>query len=130
MFLSEKDLSCLAEGFGMDYTVFIQTWCRWVPYVPGRERLSLREKPNLDCVFWSAGGTGGCSVYENRPLQCRTFPFWDLVLSSHWAWERAGRDCPGINSGRLHTGEEIDGFLGQMEGEPVIERVIPRVGEV
>ena len=128
MYLSERDLSRLAQGLGMDYAAFIETWCRWVPYLPGSERLSLREKANLDCVFWSddvvAGG--GCSVYDTRPLQCRSFPFWDSVLCSPLAWKRTAAECPGMNSGKLHTGEEIDDWLRRLEGELVIERSIPR----
>ena len=123
--MSERDLSRLAEGLGMDCAAFVDAWCRWIPYVDGRERLSLREKPDLDCVFWGAGGAEGCSVYETRPLQCRAFPFWDSVLCSREAWERVGRECPGMNSGELRGREEIDGFLRQMEDEPVIERDAP-----
>ena len=129
MYLSENDLSRLAGGLGLDYDSFVDAWCRWVPYVPGRERLSLREKANLDCVFWGSGVSEsagpGCSVYATRPLQCRTFPFWDMVLCSVHSWERAGRECPGINSGRLYSGEEIESLLRSLEEEPVIERVAP-----
>ena len=108
----------------MDYTAFIKTWCRWVAFDHGRERLSLREKSNFDCVFWN----DGCSVYQTRPLQCRAFPFWDSVLSSLQAWEAAGINCPGINNGELHDGEEITGVLRLLEEELVIEREMPRIG--
>ena len=123
VFLSELDLSRLAGVLGMGHADFVDAWCRWVPYVPGYERLSLREKANLDCVFWK---DGGCSVYEARPLQCRAFPFWDSVLCSPRAWERMAGECPGINSGRLHPKEEIDGCLRQLEDELVIERSVPK----
>jgi len=129
VYLSEKDLARLTEGFGMDYAAFIETWCRWVPYVFGSERLSLREKANLDCVFWKdAASGGGCSVYETRPLQCRAFPFWDSVLCSPQAWKKMARECPGMDSGKLHTREEIDDWLGRLEDELVIERSVPRKG--
>ena len=131
VYLSERDLARLAEEFKMGYTAFVDAWCRWVPFTPGRERLSLREKPNLDCVFWdegvSAGANGGgCLVYGARPLQCRSFPFWDSTMCSKEAWERTGRECPGVNSGELRNREEIDGFLRRLEEEPVIERKTPR----
>jgi len=115
----------------MDYAAFIAAWCRWVPYFPGRERLSLREKPNLDCVFWGTAGDGdavvdGCAVYDARPLQCRAFPFWDSVVCSQGAWERVGRECPGVGSGRLYSREEIDEFLRRQGDELVIERAVER----
>jgi len=122
VYLSENDLSRLANEFKMEYTAFIQTWCRWVPFdhggKRGAERLSLKEKSNFDCIFWNAG----CTVYDARPLQCRTFPFWDLIVSSPKAWEAAGRSCPGINSGEVRAREKIEGFLRMMEEELVIER--------
>jgi len=113
----------------MDYTAFVNTWCRWIPFSSGRggatsaERLSLKEKSNFDCIFWNASnGREGCSVYHVRPLQCRTFPFWDYILCSPQAWKNAGKNCPGINNGELHSREKIEVLVRQMEEEPVIER--------
>ena len=62
--------------------------------------LSLIELPNGDCIFWSAEG---CRIYEVRPIQCRTFPFWSEYVRSARAWEDAGRRCRGVNCGRLYT---------------------------
>ena len=124
VYLSENDLSRLSKELQMDYTAFIKTWCRWVSFEAGRERLSLREKSNFDCIFWN----DGCTVYHARPLQCRAFPFWDHVVCSRDAWEAAGVQCPGINNGDLHGRDEIAGFLGLMEEELVVERKKPRAG--
>jgi len=121
VYLSEIDLSRLAKKFEMDYTAFVNTWCRWIPFTQGSERLSLKEKSNFDCIFWD---TPGCKVYNVRPLQCRSFPFWDYVLCSPQAWKNAGENCPGINNGQLHSMEKIEGFIKQMEEEPVIEREV------
>ncbi|MDR2922950.1 MAG: YkgJ family cysteine cluster protein [Treponema sp.] len=123
VYLSESDLSRLANEFRMDYTDFVKTWCRWVPFTEGRERLSLKEKSNFDCIFWNSAG---CTVYHARPLQCRTFPFWDNILCSPQAWEAAGKSCPGMNNGELHGREKIESFISQMEEEIVIERNAPR----
>jgi len=129
VYLSENDLSRLANEFGMDYTAFVKTWCRWIPFTQGRERLSLKEKSNFDCIFWNASAGGadsaggnGCTVYHVRPLQCRTFPFWDYTLCSPQAWKNTGEGCAGIDKGELHSREKIEGFISQMEEEPVIER--------
>jgi len=118
VYLSENDLSRLANSCKMEYTAFIQTWCRWVPFERRFERLALKEKANFDCIFWDAG----CTVYDARPLQCRAFPFWDAVVCSPEAWETAGRGCPGIDNGELHTREKIEAFLCHMGEELVIER--------
>ncbi|MCL2044073.1 MAG: YkgJ family cysteine cluster protein [Treponema sp.] len=124
VYLSENDLSRLAGFFDMDYTAFIQTWCRWVSFERNRERLSLKEKSNYDCIFWDKV----CTVYNVRPLQCRTFPFWDSVLCSKDAWENTGQSCPGINTGDLHEKGIIDNHIRLMEEELVVERIIHEWG--
>jgi hypothetical protein len=68
-----------------------------------KNRCSLTERANGDCVFFR----GGCTVYPVRPQQCRTFPFWSENLRSEDAWAEAGEGCPGIGRGRLYSPEEI-----------------------
>jgi len=66
-------------------------------------RLSLKERANGDCVLWDKR----CTVYECRPVQCRTFPFWKHALKSRAAFRQTSQSCPGIGKGRLYTCEEI-----------------------
>src|SRR5438128_986169 len=47
---------------------------------------SLREKVNGDCVFYDKAL--GCTIYEVRPAQCRTWPFWESNLETPKDWER------------------------------------------
>jgi Fe-S-cluster containining protein len=106
----------LASTLKMNYANFIKRYCRWAPNVDGKERLSLKEKANYDCIFWS----NGCVLYEARPLQCRAYPFWPSMLSSRKTWEVMS--CPGMGKGILHSREEIDALLNQQKAEPIIER--------
>jgi len=126
VYLSENDLSRLANEFKMSYTEFVQTWCRWIPFNQESERLALKEKSNFDCIFWNSR----CTVYQARPLQCRTFPFWDYILCSDEAWKNTGNDCPGINNGELRSKEEIEDCLRRMNEELVIERRMMRIGGI
>ncbi|RZA09338.1 MAG: YkgJ family cysteine cluster protein [Proteobacteria bacterium] len=48
-----------------------------------------------------------CSVYEARPTQCRTWPFWPETMKAR-AWkEEVAAYCPGVGKGRVWTAEEI-----------------------
>ena len=67
--------------------------------------VSLRERANADCVFWDA--EKGCTVYEDRPLQCRTWPFWSSSVESAEGWAEQARDCPGMNQGPLREARDI-----------------------
>ncbi|MDH4064303.1 MAG: YkgJ family cysteine cluster protein [Acidobacteriota bacterium] len=70
------------------------------------------------CVFWN----GKCTVYEARPTQCRTFPFWKETVKTPASWAQAGELSPGIGTGRLYQIGEIERLLDRRgatsEGEP------------
>ena len=114
VYLSENDLEKLLMETKMDRANFINKYCRWC----ADDSLSLQEKPNYDCIFWDSG----CLVYKNRPLQCRTYPFWKTILKSEKAWETTAAGCPGINSGKLNTGAEIDEYIKLRSSQPIIYR--------
>ena len=63
-------------------------------------RYSLIEKFDYDCIFLTReNGKIGCGIYPVRPMQCRTWPFWDANLSSPKAWKTAAErahGCPGM----------------------------------
>ena len=70
-------------------------------------RKSLIEYPNGDCVFFDRE-TRHCQVYDHRPRQCRTWPFWQSNISSPQAWEAASLACPGCGQGRVLNVQEIE----------------------
>ncbi len=69
-------------------------------------RTSIIENPeSKDCIFL---GSKGCKIYDFRPNQCRTWPFWTDNLDSSDTWNAAAAKCSGINRGRFFTFEEIE----------------------
>jgi Fe-S-cluster containining protein len=72
-------------------------------------RFSIKENPQTkDCAFLSGQkGSKGCAVYNFRPMQCRTWPFWPSNLAGEYDWNTAAIRCPGINKGKLYLFEEI-----------------------
>lgn len=67
-------------------------------YVRNREnRLCLVEKKDAEggaaCVFLK---DNKCQIYQSRPVQCRTFPWWKENLSSEASWKLAAESCEGI----------------------------------
>ncbi len=118
VFLSETDVKRLASALDMTYTQFIDVYCRWIPAGGGYEQLSLKERSNYDCIFWK----DGCTVYEARPLQCRTYPFWSSIVLSEESWKTVRAECPGIDQGEWHSKEEIEDQLKMREKEPIVVR--------
>lgn len=58
-----------------------------------------------------------CSLYPVRPLQCRTWPFWEENLIPG-TWEKEVLPfCPGIGSGVLYSSGEIEQIARDLEKE-------------
>lgn len=73
----------------------------------------LRDKGTGSCIFWDET-IKGCKIYEARPTQCRTFPFWKTLLYNEKKWKEGTADCPGVGSGKLYSEEEIDELKNKM----------------
>jgi uncharacterized protein len=106
--LSDQEVSGLARRFGVSDAEFLATYTH-----VGERGRSLNEKmtpQGRDCVFLDREkipGKAVCGVYEDRPQQCRTWPFWNSNLVSRYAWRRAKRVCPGMDLGKRYTPVEI-----------------------
>ncbi len=99
VWVGDDDVERVAQYLEMGVREFLGHYCRRV-----RWRISLRERPNGDCVLL---GQGGCTVYPVRPPQCRTFPFCSHLLRSRRRWQQTAGECPGIGRGRLYSAEEV-----------------------
>lgn len=70
---------------------------------------SLTELKTGECIFLKKHGDKRvCGIYPVRPLQCRTWPFWDMLLESPDTWNQAGKGCPGMNKGPSHSFVQIE----------------------
>lgn len=100
--VNDAEIAALAVRCGLDEESFRKTYTRTM----SDGSISLREKANYDCVFWSP--EHGCLVYADRPTQCRTWPFWGRNVNNRKRWQAEAEHCPGMNHGRLYTIEEIE----------------------
>jgi Fe-S-cluster containining protein len=105
VWLSDSEIEALAKATATDIDEFRRTHVKR----SGRKGLVLSQKRNQDCIFWD--DAQGCGVYENRPRQCQTYPFWKANLQSRSAWEAERQSCPGVGEGALHSREQIESML-------------------
>lgn len=90
VWISDDEISALAKHFDESVSVIQERYCRKV-----NGRWSLKEDPkNFDCVFLKGKK---CEIYELRPKQCRTFPWWPGNLASEKEWKEGTRHCEGVN---------------------------------
>jgi len=90
VFLSLTDLQNLSSRFSLTIEEFCQKYTR---LVDGQYAL-LDMEGSYDCVFLK---NNQCTVYESRPIQCRTFPWWIQHLRDPQDWQEAALRCEGIN---------------------------------
>ncbi len=68
----------------------------------------LKDGTGPDCIFLK---NNRCEVYEARPIQCRTWPFWPEVMNAKtWAKEVAAF-CPGVGKGDYVNAQDIRATL-------------------
>jgi Fe-S-cluster containining protein len=106
--VSDEEAASLARRMNLTVPEFLERYTRET--VEGRSLTERLTANGLDCVFLdreSHPGRAVCSVYEDRPAQCRTWPFWESLIRSRAHWENGKRTCPGIGKGRLYTVQEI-----------------------
>ena len=102
MWVNNAEIEALAANLGLSAEAFEDQYVRRVGV-----RKSLKEFPSGDCVFFNTEKRN-CNVYEARPRQCRTWPFWDSNLKTPEDWKHTCSVCPGSGKGRLHSIEEIE----------------------
>ncbi len=104
VYVSLEERQRLAAHLGLKTAEFTRTHC---------EKTSgffhLRN-PQNDCQFLSGVR---CTVYQARPEQCRSWPFWPANMKAK-TWEREVKPgCPGVGVGKLHSRQEIEAVLNQ-----------------
>lgn len=107
IYLREEDVPALAERLGLTVPAFL---AEWTALDDGDLVLKMGDAacPFLDGVR--------CTVYEARPTQCRTFPFWKENLARRRDWEQLASFCPGIDRGPVHPLHVIRETVAKREG--------------
>lgn len=90
VWISDEEIMEMASFLKVSLEEFIKKFTRSI-----YGRRALREDPkNYDCVFLK---DNACTLYNSRPRQCRTYPWWPENLKSEEAWLEEAKRCEGIN---------------------------------
>jgi Fe-S-cluster containining protein len=90
VYLSPADLERLAAFLQMTIGTFARRYTK-----PGGGQRVLKDAPGThDCIFLA---DNTCSVYEARPTQCRTYPWWIQNVQDPESWQKTAAFCEGIN---------------------------------
>jgi hypothetical protein len=101
VWVNREEIEALAKHLDMALVDFERAYVRQVGI-----RKSLIEYANGDCVFFDPNARK-CTVYDARPRQCRTWPFWESNVKTPETWKETCQVCPGSGKGKLHPIEHV-----------------------
>ncbi len=102
VWVNKQEIQDLANSVDMTVEEFHEAYVRRVGV-----RYSLKEFDDGDCVFFDSKNRN-CGVYDARPRQCRSWPFWTSNLKSPETWEQTCDVCPGSGTGKLYSLTSIE----------------------
>lgn len=103
VYMTATDRKRMAAVLGLTTAAFTRKYCAKTDGV-----FHLEDGDGPDCIFLK---DKKCSIYEGRPEQCRTWPFWPEVMSAKSWKKEVAAFCPGVGKGRIHSAEEIRAAL-------------------
>ncbi len=90
IWVSLEEIRAMAQHLQMSEAVFINDYLLKIRY-----RFTLKEIPyegGFGCIFFDREKRM-CRIYDVRPSQCRTFPFWEYFKQNI---DEVITECPGI----------------------------------
>ncbi len=93
IWISKEEISKLSTHLNLSIEEFSVKYLIKVGYKYSLKEVEL-SKENYACVFFDIEKKQ-CSVYEFRPTQCRTFPFWDYFKTNK---EEVFKECLAVQS--------------------------------
>lgn len=100
VYLTKEDRVRMAQALGIPTGQFTRQYCKKEDGI-----YHLIDGEQGRCQFLE---DKRCGIYDGRPTQCRTWPFWPEVMSAK-IWETdVASFCPGIGKGKIWSKEEIE----------------------
>jgi uncharacterized protein len=90
IWISGDEILKLADFMNMHVNQLIKLYLRKVD--KNWSILELKINNNYSCVFYD-DLSNSCSIYDCRPMQCRSFPFWTYYKNRV---NELKKECPAI----------------------------------
>lgn len=88
--VSMQEIENISNFIDLDTDTFIQKYLFKNGY-----KYSIKERKigdSYECAFYNRE-SNGCTIYDARPMQCITFPFWDYFKNRV---DELKQECPGV----------------------------------
>ncbi len=91
VWVNKDELRSIAEFLDLNIDDFNDKHIRKIRFKNSLKEIRVDDK-NYICEFFDIA-TKRCQIYEVRPTQCRTFPFWEHFINNI---KEVKKECPGI----------------------------------
>ncbi len=93
IYVNKKEIENIAKLLQLDVKEFVQKYLFKKMYKYSIKEIQYND--SFECIFYDRE-SNGCKIYDARPTQCKTFPFWDYYKTRV---DELKLECPGIISG-------------------------------
>ena len=90
IYVTKDEIKAIAEVLNIDINELRVKYLFKKGYKYSIKELNFND--SYECVFYDRE-SNGCQVYNARPSQCKTFPFWDYYKTRV---DELKQECPGI----------------------------------
>ena len=91
IWINAQEMQALAIHLGLSIEELKRIYLNKIDYKFSIKEVKLSSN-NFACCFFDLDKKQ-CSVYDVRPTQCRTFPFWDYFKENK---EEVYKECPAV----------------------------------
>jgi Fe-S-cluster containining protein len=108
IYVAKADVSAMSAVLNISEAEFLEKYCA------EDNGYTIVRMDEPACPFLTE--ENACGVYQARPKQCATWPFWKENMSSSQRWNGPVKDCcAGIGKGPLHTRETMERIARETE---------------
>ncbi len=93
IYVTKKEIESISKLLELDVNIFVRDYLFKKGYKYSIKEIKFND--SHECIFYDRE-SNGCTIYDARPTQCKTFPFWDYYKTRV---DELKLECPGIITG-------------------------------
>ncbi|WP_324170910.1 YkgJ family cysteine cluster protein [Sulfurimonas sp.] len=90
IFVTKNEIEKISKLLSVEENNFVKNYLFKKGYKYSIKEMKYND--SYECIFYDRD-IKACSIYDERPSQCRTFPFWDYYKIR---LDELKQECPGV----------------------------------
>ena len=90
IYVNKNEIEKISKLLNLEIKEFVKRYLFKKMYKYSIKEIQYND--SFECIFYDRE-SNGCKIYDARPTQCKTFPFWDYYKTRV---DELKLECPGI----------------------------------